>query len=68
MKIALDLGVYPRAVNDRVSEVVRLHFIDRERLADHVLAVAGQHALVAVDAETKILLARQPVRPTGAPS
>ena len=28
LKIALDLGVYPRVVNDRVPEAVGLHFID----------------------------------------
>jgi len=57
-KIALDLRVHPRAVNDRVPGAVGLHFIDRERVADdvlgeplHVLAVTGRHALAAVDVE-----------------
>ena len=36
-KIALDLGVQPRAVNDRVSGTVRLHFVDRKRITDDVL-------------------------------
>jgi len=37
LKIALDLGVHPRAVNDRVPGAVGLHFIDRERITDDVL-------------------------------
>ena len=48
-KIAMDLRVHPRAVNDRVAGAVGLHFIDRERVADdvlgealHVLVVAGR--------------------------
>ena len=35
-KIALDLGVHPRAVTDRVSGAVGLHFIGRERITDDV--------------------------------
>gem|GEM_PF-2329491 len=57
-KIALDLRVHPRAVNDRVAGSVGLHFLHRERVADdvlgeplHVLAVVGRHALAAVDVE-----------------
>ena len=36
-KTALDLGVHPRAVNDRVLGAVGLHYIDGERIADDVL-------------------------------
>ena len=53
-KIALDLGVYPRAVNDLVPGAVGRHFIDRERItADvlsqplHALAVSGRDAIPA---------------------
>ena len=35
-QIALDLGVHPRAVNDRVSGAVRLHFVDRKQNTDDV--------------------------------
>ena len=35
-KIALALGVHPRAVNDRVSGAVRLHFVDRKQNTDDV--------------------------------
>jgi len=37
LKIAQDLGVRPRAVNDRVPEAGGLHFIDRKRITDDVL-------------------------------
>jgi len=36
-KITLDLGIHPRAVNDRVPEAVGRHFVDRERITDDVL-------------------------------
>jgi len=37
LKIALDLRVHPRAVNDRVAGAAGLHFLDREWVADDVL-------------------------------
>ena len=35
-KIALDLGVHPRAVHDRVPGAVRLHFVGRKQITDDV--------------------------------
>lgn len=62
-KIALDLRVHPGAVDDRVPGAAGLHFVDREGVADdvlgeppYVLAVAGRHALAAVDVEPRVLL------------
>ena len=62
-KIALDLRVHPGAVNDRVPAAIGLNFAEREGVADdvlgqslHVPAVAGRHALAAVDVEPRVRL------------
>ena len=57
-KIALDLWVEPRPVNERVPGAVGLHFIDRKRVKDdvlgqplHVLRIVGRESLPGVNVE-----------------